>query len=463
MTERRETHVLVVDDEKSLRFTLGEALRDEGYVPHEAENGTEAMARLREEPIELVLLDLRLQASGENGLQILKAIKKEFPAVEVVMMTAYGKFDDAVEATRLGCYQFLAKPFQLEQIKVVLEGALASARLRSEVEVLRRATRGRYPTDEVVGESPAFRETLEMVGTVAASRAPVLLLGETGAGKEVLAREVHARSAVAGGPLVELNCSAVPENLLESELFGHEKGAFTDAKERKKGVFELAHGGTLFLDEIGDMQVNLQAKLLRVLENGTFKRVGGTANLEVTVRVIAATNRDLKERVQAGQFREDLYYRLAVFPIQIPPLRERREDVLPLARFFLAHVAEEAGADAPGIAPDAARALTGYAWPGNVRELRNVMERAFLLSQGGTIAVRHLPRDLAGGEPGAAAPAATPEPGAGGVWSLADAEKFAIERAMLHFEGNKTRAAEALGISRGTLRIKLRQHGLEEA
>jgi DNA-binding NtrC family response regulator len=297
---------------------------------------------------------------------------------------------------------------------------------------------------------------------VAASAAPVLLLGETGAGKEVLARAVHEKSSVSSGPLVELNCSAVPENLLESELFGHEKGAFTDAKARKEGVFELAHGGTLFLDEIGDMQVNLQAKLLRVLENGTFKRVGGTANLEVSVRVIAATNRDLKERVQAGQFREDLYYRLAVFPIDIPPLRERREDILPLARFFLSHVVGEAEAGPPAFAPEAEQALVRYAWPGNVRELRNVMERAFLLCQGGTIGVRHLPREVVGAEDAAEGSGPPGAPPAGDrVWSLADAERFAIERAMLHFEGNKTRAAEALGISRGTLRIKLRQHGLE--
>ena len=453
------TGVLVVDDEKSLRFTLCEALKDEGYEAFEAADGSEAFARLREHDIDLVLLDLRLQASGEDGITLLKAIKHDYPGVEVIMMTAYGKFENAVEATKAGCYQFLAKPFQLEQLKVVMAGAFESAALKNEVEVLRRNTKARFPTDQIVGESEAFAEVLQLVQKVAGSAAPILLLGETGAGKEVLARAVHRASGVASGPMVEVNCSAVPENLLESELFGHEKGAFTDAKDRKKGVFELADGGTLFLDEIGDMDFNLQAKLLRVLETGAFKRVGGTANIQVSVRVVAATHRDLKKAVAGGKFREDLYYRLAVVPVFIPPLRERREDIPALAEFFLSHLKTEMGLDVQGFTESALEAMVHYAWPGNVRELRNVVERAALLVSGPDIDVDQLPAEvLSGGAP--LQMAAAHDHAEAGHETLAHAERGAILRAMERFEGNKTKAASALGISRGTLRAKLKQYDL---
>jgi len=377
-----------------------------------------------------------------------------------VMMTAYGKFDDAVAAAKAGCYQFIAKPFDLDQVRIVLQGAMENAALRHEVEVLRRQSQGRFPADSVVGESPAFSRALETVHKVAPSRTTVLLLGETGAGKEVLARAIHRESRVAAGPLVEVNCSAVPESLLESELFGHEKGAFTGAEGRKKGVFELADQGTLFLDEIGDMQVNLQAKLLRVLETGTFKRVGGTADITVEVRVVAATHRDLKQSVASGAFREDLYYRLAVVQVPIPPLRERREDILPLARHFLDHLNREMGTAFAGFAPEAEAALAGYAWPGNVRELRNVVERAVLLSGGKDVEASALPLEVLAPAPpsGAAAPAL----GGNRAWTLAELEKFGIETALRQCDGNKTKAAEALGISRGTLRAKVKEYGLAD-
>jgi two-component system, NtrC family, response regulator AtoC len=457
---RTERTVLVVDDEKTLRFTLAEAMRDEGYHTHEAANGGEAFSLLREANVDVVLLDLKLKESGEDGLTLLKRIKKDFPEVEVVMMTAYGKFEHAVEATRAGCYNFVGKPFQLDQIKLVVKGALHSASLRREVEILRRGVRGRFPTDQVIGQSEGLRQVMDTVGKVAKSRATVLLLGETGTGKEVIARAIHKRSDVAEGPFVALNCSAVPENLLESQLFGHEKGAFTDAKFRKKGDFELADRGTLFLDEIGDMAPGLQAKLLRVLETGAFKHLGGTGDIVVDVRVIAATHRDLKLAVAENRFREDLYFRLAVVPIHIPPLRERREDILPLARFFLDHLNREMGRTFRGFAPEAERVLQEYAWPGNVRELRNVVERAVLLSGGEEIDAAAMPLEVlapvtwsAGNSP----------PAGVETWTLADWEKHAILLTLRRFAGNKTRAAESLKVARQTLRSKIREYGLGDA
>ncbi len=459
-TRSRRHGVLVVDDERTLRFTLAETLRDEGYAAYEAPDGAGAFAALREQDVDVVLLDMRLKESGEDGLTILKSIKKDYPEVEVVMMTAYGKFDHAVEATRSGCYQFVGKPFQLDQIKMVVRGALENVSLRREVEVLRRGSRGRFPTDQVVGDSEAMRGVMDTVAKVARSRTTVLLTGETGAGKEVIARAVHRASGVASGPFVAVNCSAVPENLLESELFGYEKGAFTDAKARKKGMFELAHQGTLFLDEIGDMAAGVQAKLLRVLETGTFKRLGGTGDIEASVRVVAATNKDLRKETAEGRFREDLYYRLAVIPIRIPPLRERPEAILPLARFFLDHLNAEMGRALAGFSPEAEAALVAHRWPGNVRELRNVVERAVLLSTGDRIEASVLPLEVLA--PAAPAGSVRPAPPGDRVWSLADAERYAIEMALRRFEGNKTRAAEALGISRQTLRAKIKEYGLAD-
>ena len=452
--------ILIVDDEKTLRFTLAEAMGDEGYETHEAANGTEAMGHLRDSRVDVVLLDMKLKESGEDGLVILKRIKKDFSEVEVIMMTAYGKFDHAVAATKEGCYQFIGKPFQLDQIKMVVKAALENASLRREVEVLKRGVQGRFPTDQVVGESAGIREVLDTVEKVARSKSTLLLRGETGTGKEVIAKHIHRSSDVSEGPFVAINCTAVPEHLLESQLFGHEKGSFTDAKARKKGDFELADKGTLFLDEIGDMAPGLQAKLLRVLETGGIRRVGGTVDVAVQVRVVAATHKDLEQEVSEGRFREDLYYRLDVVRIPIPPLRERREDILPLIRFFLDHFNQEMGREVLGFSKDAEAALVSYRWPGNVRELRNVVERAVLLSRGTIALASELPlRVLAPSEPpGGTLPPATDQ----SMWSLADWEKYGIGLALRRFEGNKTRAADALGVSRQTLRSKIREYGLAE-
>lgn len=461
MTDKdaRPHGILVVDDEKTLRFTLAESMGDEGYAAYQAANGVEAFGHLRENAVDVVLLDMMLKESGEDGLNLLKRIKKDFPEVEVIMMTAYGKFNHAVEATKSGCYNFVGKPFQLDQIKLVVKGALESAALRREVEVLKRGVQGRFPTDTVIGESQGIQQVLDTVNKVAKSKATVLLRGETGTGKEVIAKVLHQRSDASEGPFVAINCSAVPEHLLESQLFGHEKGAFTDARVRKKGDFELADRGTLFLDEIGDMAPGLQSKLLRVLETGVFRRVGGTSDIVVTVRVIAATHKDLETEVAEGRFREDLYYRLAVVPIHIPPLHERREDVLMLGRFFLDHLNREMGRNVAGFNREAETALTEYRWPGNVRELRNVVERAVLLTPGDTIEAGSLPlRVLAPSGPGGKTPPVVGKE----IWSLAEWEKYGIELALKQFHGNKTRAAEALGVSRQTLRSKIKEYEIPD-
>jgi two-component system response regulator AtoC len=458
--------VLIIDDERSLRFTLTEALRGEGFRVFDASGGEAGFAVLRDEDIDVVLLDQKLKESGEDGLEVLKLIKRDWPDIEVIMMTAHGRFDSAVLATRLGCYQYLGKPFELDQLVLVLRSALENRALKREVEVLKRSESGRYPMDLVEGSSPAMRRVLDELDKISAGSTTVLLRGETGAGKELMARRVHEKSPVAAGPFVEVNCSSIPENLLESELFGYEKGAFTDAKQRKKGLFELADGGTLFLDEIGEMSVNLQSKLLRVLETRSFKRVGGTSNVVVNVRIVAATNRDLKRAVAEGQFREDLYYRLAVVPVVIPPLRERIEDLPGLVEHFLRHFNRELRKSVTEVSPAALELLSAHDWPGNVRELRNVIERAILLGSGSRIEADHLPMELKGR---AAAKSTGSEDASGlaalaarndGILTVAEAEKYAIQVAIGRFEDNKTRAAEALGISRQTLRQKLKDYGL---
>ncbi|TPW03296.1 MAG: sigma-54 dependent DNA-binding response regulator, partial [bacterium] len=413
---RHGAGILVIDDERSLRFTIGEALRGEGFRVFEAPGGESGLAILREEEIDLVLLDQKLKESGEDGLEILKSIKRDWPDTEVVMMTAFGRFESAVQATKLGCYQYLGKPFEIDQLVLVLRSALENRHLRREVEVL---------VELIEGASPAMRRTLDELDKIADGSTTALLLGETGAGKELLARRIHAKSPLAAGPFVEVNCSAIPENLLESELFGFEKGAFTDAKARKKGLFELAEGGTLFLDEIGEMSLGLQSKLLRVLETKIFKRVGGVANVEVNVRFIAATNRDLKKAVADGHFREDLYYRLSVVPVSIPPLRERVEDIPHLIEHFIQHFNRELRRSVTGADERSMALLCGYHWPGNVRELRNVIERALLLGTGTMIAADSLPAEIAAraaadsaGSPAAAGLSALPA-GPDGVLTLA--------------------------------------------
>ncbi len=452
--------ILVVDDEESIRVSLTEALSDGGNVVRAAPGGKETMAILASEMIDLVLLDQNLRESGENGIEILREIRRRHPDVVTIMMTAYGRIESAVEAIKLGCFQYITKPLDLDQLQLLIGSALSTSRLQREVEFLRLQQQKVFDPSEIFGPSKETQRLLALVRKAAASpTSTVLIRGETGVGKELIARQVHTHSPVAAGPFVDFNCSAVPENLVESELFGYEKGAFTDAKGSKRGLFELADRGSLFLDEIAEMPPGMQAKLLRVLETKSFRKLGSTVDIRVHVRVIAATNKDLLQEVREGRFREDLYYRLDVIPVFIPALRERPEDVPVLAAHFIERFARELGRPVPRIATPAMDLLRGYHWPGNVRELRNLMERLILMAGGSEITEEDLPANVRGGAGEALSGAA------GGrilfpqdrFLPLEEIERAAIQHTLARVGGNKTKAAEVLGISRQTLRTKLKE------
>jgi len=449
--------LLIVDDERTLRFSIGEWARDMGYTPLEAPAGAAALEAVREQGVDAVLLDLRL--GDEDGLKILKQIREIDPSVPVVMLTGHGTVEHAVRAIKMGAYDFMLKPPDLEHLGIVLERALEHARLKREVDHLRAAAPSAQP---IVGASETLQKAMQRLERAAKSgTSTVLIRGETGSGKELMARMLHEKSARAAGPFIELNCSAIPEQLLESELYGHERGAFTDAKRFKKGLFELADGGTLFLDEIGEMAPQLQSKLLRVLESRTFRRVGGHVDITVDVRVVAATHRDLTKMVTEGRFREDLYFRLNVVPVDVPPLRERTADVEVLAEHFLQRFCRELGRPVVRLHPAALAIMQAYAWPGNVRELKNVIERVVLLEADDEILPEHLPAEMSrgaatGGTGGVDRQAFPP----GVVRPFTEIEKMAIEHALVVSDGNKTRAAMLLGISRQTLRTKLKEYAL---
>ncbi|MBU1701733.1 MAG: sigma-54 dependent transcriptional regulator [Candidatus Eisenbacteria bacterium] len=455
---------LVVDDEESIRVSLTEALRDEHSTVWSAIGGVEAFKILEEREIDLILLDQKLRATGEDGLELLQKFKEAHPEVIIIIMTAFGRFDDAVEATKAGCFQYLAKPLDIHQLRLIIKNALSTAALRKEVEYLRRQQSLTHDMGAIFGPSAKIHDVLENVRKVArSSTATVLIRGETGVGKELIARKVHEFSPVNEGPFIDINCSTLPEHLLESELFGHEKGAFTDAQQTKMGLLELADNGTLFLDEIAEMSPKLQAKLLRVLETRTFRRLGGTADIRVSTRFLAATNKDLFREVEDGNFREDLYYRLTVVPIYIPPLRERREDIPVLIKTFLEAYNRELGKNVRGFTDMSLRRLMDYNWPGNVRELRNVMERLVLMCDIQEIGIDELPRNIVENERGPKT--ATPEENLFSkerVPNLKEVEKIAICHAIKFANGNKTKAADLLGISRQTLRTKLREYELED-
>jgi DNA-binding NtrC family response regulator len=441
--------ILIVDDERSIRFGITEWARDAGYTPFEAASGREALERLREHTVDAIILDLRL--GDVDGLQVLKRIREEDTGTPVIMLSAHASFDHVVQAIKLGAFWFLSKPLDTDQLGALLQLALENARLKREVE-LHRSER----LQPLIGDSQGLKRALQLLEKAGKSRdATVLIHGETGAGKGLLARYLHAHSARADGPFVELNCSAIPEQLLESELYGHEKGAFTDAKRFKKGLFELADTGTVFLDEIGEMTPGLQAKLLHVLETRTFRRVGGHADVTVDVRVVAATHRDLKKGVAEGRFREDLYFRLNVVPIVVPPLRDRPDDVRTHAQHFIQHYCRDLGRPAARLHPDALKAMTAYRWPGNVRELKNVIERVLLLEAEEEIRLEHLPEEIHG-QKSAVGGGGDPFP-TGVVRPLGEIERMAIEHSLTVCDHNKTRAAQMLGISRQTLRTKLKE------
>jgi DNA-binding NtrC family response regulator len=456
--------ILLVEDEKLIRWSIRERLKEEGFQVAEAETGEDAFRHMQEEDLDLLVLDYRLPDT--TGLQILERVRGEMPEVSVVMMTAYGTVESAVQAMKLGAFDYLTKPVNLDELSVVVQKALETTRLRREVRRLRTEQKETYGRFQIIGRSPAMREVLDMVQKVRTSQATTVLLeGESGTGKNVVAKGIHYGSPRADRPFVTITCSALTETLLESELFGHERGAFTDAKGQKKGLLEVADGGTAFLDEIGEMGPAMQAKLLRVLEEKTFKRVGGTRDIAVDVRVIAATNRVLEDVVREGRFREDLFYRLKVIPIHLPPLRDRREDIPLLAQFFLDGFNREFRKNTRGIAPDAMEFLVNYGWPGNIRELRNVLERIMILEDTEQIELTHLPLSIRQGsrEGAGASDAGTAEFQAPlGSMTLEEIERQAICQALEKASQNQVRAARLLGISRDTLRYRMKKFGLME-
>ena len=456
----KKPRVLVCDDEMLIRLWLVEHLADANLRTEGLENARELIAALEREPADLILLDLRLPDG--DGMDVLERIKAIDPTVPVIMMTAYGEVETAVAAVRAGAYHFLEKPIVLTELVLLIEKALESRQLRSEVDRFRDGCRWQFADVTLVGRSAALRRIADLITRVAAKGTPVnvLVSGESGTGKGVIARAIHARGPRRSQPFVSVNCTSVPEHLVESELFGHEAGAYTDAKDVKRGLFEIADKGTVFLDEIGDMPKAMQSKLLHVLESHEFRRVGGVRSLEVDVHVITATNRTLEESVANGEFREDLFYRLNVINIRIPPLRERPEDIAPLAAHFVDELCRELGSPQREIAPDGLAALERYAWPGNVRELRNVLERVLLLEDGDVITLSHLPPEI-GGRGAAAAQNHAPTfvlP-ASGV-DLETLEREFLCQALERTAGNKTSAARLLGLSRDTMRYRLEKYGI---
>jgi len=449
-----------VDDEKTLRYALQEGLAEEGYRVETAGDLASALEILSREEFHVALLDQKLPDG--SGLDLLREIRSRYPDMQVIIMTAFGKFENAVEATKAGCFDYIGKPFELDHMKLVIQNALSHTRLFEEVTRLRAAERRRAGSTLIVGGSSKLAKVFETVRKVATSgSSTVLLQGETGVGKELLAREIHDLGPSHDGPFVEVNCSAIPDTLLENELFGFEKGIFTDAKRTKKGLMEIANGGTLFLDEIGEMSLALQSKLLRALDLKRFRRLGGTSDILVETRIVAATNKDLKTLVQQEKFREDLFFRLNVICINVPPLRDRPEDIPPLIDHFVGLWNRDLGRAVKGPNDRALELLLSYRWPGNVRELKNVIERAILLESDEWILPEHLPLEIVGAVGGSSAVLETRIKGDRGIVTIAMAERMAIESALEQAQGNKTKAAEWLGISRQTLRTKLKEYRIE--
>ena len=463
--------VLLVEDKDSLRAMLRHALEAQGHTVVEACDEPEAIQQLRQARPAVVLTDLKLPTG--DGFGVLRAAKELDPELQVIVMTAYGSIQDAVSAMKEGAMEFLAKPVDPDHLSLMVARALAHRRVLTENMVLREELAEKRGAPRIIGEDPGLRNVLQQLHRAAATDATVLLEGESGTGKELFARALHALSPRQDGPFIAINCAAIPDTLLETELFGHEKGAFTGAANRKPGKFELAHRGTLFLDEIGDLPLLLQAKILRVLEEKRFERVGGTQSLQVDVRVVAATNRNLKAAVAARQYREDLFFRLSVFPIVIPPLRDRPADISTLARYFIDRFCRDLNKKSLVLAPAAEDELRQYAWPGNVRELQNCIERACILTEGDTIHPRHL--NLSFRAPTAPA-VVQPVDEDGGPWSkidltgtlaeasrrvLAEVERRKIEQALHEAAGNRGRAAEILQVSYKTFLAKLKEYSLD--
>jgi DNA-binding NtrC family response regulator len=444
--------VLIIDDEKNVRALLMRVLAEERLDVHSAGTAAEGLQLADEVDADVILLDLRLPDA--NGLDVLKTLKSRHPEAAVLMVTAFGQVESAVDAMKGGAADYLEKPFQaLDKLRLAVARALQEVKSRREILRLHEQQGRKYGVEQLVGPSAAMRRLREMVAQLARSEAQTMLvLGESGTGKELVAKGLHYGSNRKDLPFVEVNCAAITETLFESELFGHEKGAFTDARSAKKGLLELADRGTLFLDEVSEMSPGSQAKFLRVLQDRVFRRVGGTRDIRVDVRIIAATNRPLDAFVREGRFREDLFYRLNVIPLTLPPLRERREDVVPLARHFLAECNASFHKMIRSMAPEVEERLAGYHWPGNVRELKNLIERLVILAATDRIEMNDLPPPIGGA---LGLPAAVPV--SDGMQTLEQVERAYILQVIDRLEGNKSRAAQVLGISRQTLRRKVHQ------
>ncbi len=448
--------VLIVDDELSVRHLLFEVVRKAGYEPHVAENGQEAVETVHSLLPAVVLMDIKMPVMG--GMEAFEIIHQEHPEIAVIFMTAYGTLNTVVEAMGRGAFDYFVKPSDIGEVRILLERAFQLRRLRAEVAHLRNEVQEKYQLNNIIGKSAVMQAVCKTIGRVAPTNATVLITGESGCGKELVAKTIHNNSLRKDGPFVKINCGALPEGLMESELFGYERGAFTGAVARKPGRFELADKGTIFLDEIGELPLALQVKLLRVLQEHEFERVGGTSTITVDVRIIAATNRDLEAMVAKGTFRQDLYYRLKVVPIKVPLLRERREDIPLFIDYYVRRFALEAHRDIPGITPAAMKLLLDYHWPGNVRELANVMERAIIMSDG-VISANDLPTLSTGSEK----PRTVLQEQGTLKEILRSMEKQVIANALRENKGNRVKTAQALDMSRRALIYKIEEYGLGKA
>ena len=471
----RERRVLVVDDEKLVCWSLSQMLIGAGYAVQTAMSGAEARERLQNFVPEMVLLDVRLPDA--NGVDLLREIKAHDEDVVVLMITAYADADSAVNALKFGADDYIGKPFDVENIRHIVDQGFEKKKLRKEVDFFRRELRKKYDYDNLIGNSSKMIEVFKMIKVCAETDAKiVLVLGESGTGKQLVARAIHYHSARSQEPFIEINCAAIPDNLLENELFGHERGAYTDASKSHKGIFEAAAGGTVFLDEIGDMPLPMQAKILKIIDSKQFRRLGGSRDIDTDVRIIAATNQDLPSMVKDGNFRGDLFFRLNVMNIPLAPLRQRKEDIPSLANYFIDRLNEEYGRGVSGITPAALDCLQRYDWPGNVRELRNAMERAMMLEAGTLIThefftheIRDCVLSKANGLKGAVAHE-TPAVAESGYINLPPngisieaVEKELIQQALHRYNGNQTKAAQCLRMSRDTLRYRIKKFGLQSA
>jgi len=461
VTQAQTARILVVDDERSMREMLEILLRREGHDVRVAENGTRALALLKSHPFDMLISDIKMP--DVSGVEVLRAAKQINEQIVGIMITAYGSKDSIQEALRLGAADYLDKPFNIDELRFRVRKELERCHLQQENTLLRRAFRNGHGFDNIIGRSPAMLAVFQLIETIAPTNSTVLITGESGTGKELVARAIHVNSSRRDRPFVAVNCGALPESLLESELFGHVRGAFTGADTNKKGLVEVADKGTIFLDEIGEMSAPMQVKLLRVLQERKYRRVGGTEETEADIRIITATNKDLAKLVADGQFREDLYYRVNVIPVQLPSLRDRQDDVPGLAEHFAAKYAGQLGKDITGISSEAMQSLQGYAWPGNIRELENAMERAVALEGTSLIRLESLPDRVRDGHAPEAAPARPeefPRDGFDLEQHVREIEREYIAEALRRANGVKVRAADLLGMSFRSLRYYMKKYHL---